>query len=78
MTTARYDEIAEWYDGLVQGWSDGLEPVASAVLELAGDLPSRISRSRLSGFFMPSPILGRMTAEPRLGPFGLVSALILA
>ena len=33
MTTARYDEIAEWYDGLVRGWSDGgVEPVASTVL----------------------------------------------
>ena len=41
MTTARYDEIATWYDGLVRGWSDGLEPVASTVLELAGDLAGR-------------------------------------
>ena len=38
MTTARYDEIAEWYDGLVRGWSDGLELVESTVLDLAGDL----------------------------------------
>ena len=36
-----YDEIAEWYDGLVRNWSDGLEPVASAVLELAGDIAGR-------------------------------------
>ena len=41
MTTARYDAIAEWYDGLVRGWPDGIEPVAAAVLELAGDLAGR-------------------------------------
>ena len=38
MTTARYDKIAGWYDNLVQGSPDGLEPVASTVLDLAGDL----------------------------------------
>ena len=38
MTTARYDEVADWFDAIVRGWSDGLEPVESAVLELAGDL----------------------------------------
>ena len=41
MTTARYDEIAEWYDSLVRGWPDGLEPVASTVLKMAGDLAGR-------------------------------------
>ena len=41
MTIARYDEVADWFDDLVRGWSDGLEPVASAVLELAGDLADR-------------------------------------
>ncbi len=38
MTVARYDEIAEWYDEMVRGWSQLGATVTPLLIELAGDV----------------------------------------